>query len=762
MRDYEANAVLSTKEYRVVGRRPVRHDGADKVTGKARYGADMVLPRMLHGRILRSPHAHARLESLDTSRAEAAPGVKAVITARDFPEPGEPPGSFQLLNLMARDKVFYKGHAVAAVAAASPHEAEEALDLIDVRYTPLPAVFDAPQAMADGAPRLHEDLQEAIDPDSLDLETWPPNVANHLESEIGDVDEGFRLAEVIVEKSTTTKAVHQGYIEPHAGTAMWHEDGRLTIWSSSQGHFSVREQTARVCGVPVSQVRAVPLEIGGGFGAKLRVYVEPVAALLARKAGVPVKVAMTRAEVFEATGPASGTQIQVRIGATRDGRLTAASARLVYEAGCFPGSSVGAGLRCMFSPYDIPHAAIEGFDVVVNRPKTAAYRAPGTPAAAYAVETALDELAERLGMDPIELRLKNCAAEGTRTIAGTALPKVGFAEVLEAARDHHHLRTPLEGAWRGRGVASGYWGNGSGPSSAVAVVHADGTVHLAEGSPDIGGTRTSVAQQFAETLGLAVEDVRPEVADTDSVGQTSNTGGSGVTFKTGHAAIAAAEDVKRQLVERAARIWECEPDQVSCTGGVLTHAGDPELRLTMKEIAAGAATTGGPIVGRAGVSPSGAGPALATHIVDVEVDPETGKVEILRYTAVQDAGKAIHPGYVEGQIQGAVAQGVGWALNEEYFTNADGVMENSTFLDYRMPTSLDLPMVDTVIVEVHNPGHPYGVRGVGEVPIVPPLAAVANAVYAATGARIDDLPMNPPAVAAAVARVQEERLAAGG
>ena len=471
-----------------------------------------------------------------------------------------------------------------------------------------------------------------------------------------------------------------------------------------------------------------------------------MAALLARQAGVAVKIVMTRAEVFEGTGPTPGTRVEVKLGATLDGRITAASARLVYEAGGFPGSSVGGGMRGIFSPYDIANARIEGFDVVVNRPKTSAYRAPGTPAAAFAMETALDELAERLDMDPLELRLVNCAREGTRLVSGVQLPKVGFTDVLEAARAHPHYNAPLQGPWRGRGVASGYWTNGSGPSSAVAVLHPDGTAHLAEGSSDIGGSRTAVAQQFAETLGIAIEDVYPEVVDTDSVGVTSNTGGSGVAFKTGFAAITAAEDIKGQLVERAALIWECDVNQVEYDDGTLRNKVDPDRHLTIQEIASRASATGGAIVGRAGVNPSGAGPTIATHIVDVEVDPETGKVTVLRYTALQEA----------------VAQGIGWALNEEYFTNDAGVMENSTFLDYRMPTSLDLPMIDTVIVEVANPNHPFGVRGVGEVPIVPPVAAMANAIHAAIGVRLNQLPMKPSAVVAALARRDESSAEAAG
>ena len=330
------------------------------------------------------------------------------------------------------------------------------------------------------------------------------------------------------------------------------------------------------------------------------------------------------------------------------------------------------------------------------------------------------------------------------------MPKVGFVETLEATKAHPHYSDPLTGPYRGRGVASGFWGNNTGPAAATATVNPDGTVNLVEGSPDIGGTRTSVSQQLAEVLGIPVEDVKPQVADTDTIGFTSNTGGSGVTFKTGWACYQAALDIKTQMMERAAKIWDISVDDVEYVDGVLQHKADQELRMTFRQMAARQNGTGGPIVGRAGVNPGGAGPALATHIVDLEVDPETGKVTILRYTGVQDVGKAIHPSYVEGQIQGACAQGIGWALNEEYFVNEQGHMLNSSFLDYRMPVSLDLPMIDTVIVEVANPAHPFGVRGVGEVGIVPPMAAISNALYQALGVRINSLPMNPGAVLEAI------------
>ena len=488
------------------------------------------------------------------------------------------------------------------------------------------------------------------------------------------------------------------------------------------------------------------MEIGGGFGGKTLVYLEPVAAMLAKKTGHPVKVAMSRADVFEGTGPTSGSYMRVKLGVNKEGKITAADATLAYEAGAFPGSPINPGIQCMLASYDIANGKIEGYDVVLNKPKTAAYRAPGAPGSAYAVETVIDEICEKIGMDPLEFRMLNGAKEGTRRLTGPVFPRIGFLETVQAALDHDHYSASLEGPNRGRGVAAGFWFNGTGPSSAIASVNADGTISLTEGSPDIGGTRAAVAMQLAEVLGIAAEDVNPQVGDTDSIGWTSMTGGSGVAFKTGWACYEAAQDVRRQMINRAARIWEVSPDDVDYQDGVITHKSDPELKITFKQLAARLNSTGGPIVGRANVDPGGAGATFAVHIVDLEVDPDTGKVDILRYTALQDAGKAIHPSYVEGQIQGGVAQGIGWALNEEYFFDQNGHMANSSFLDYRMPTSLDLPMIDTVIVEVANPTHPYGVRGVGEVPIVPPMAAIANAIHNAVGVRMTNLPMSPGAV----------------
>ena len=747
-----SNIVLSEVEYNVVGKRHIRPDGVDKVTGRAQYGADVQLAGLLQSRVLRSPHAHARIKSIDTSAAEAHPGVHAVVTASDLPFASlsreELGGDYQRLkfasnHVLASDKVLFRGHPVAAVAAESLHVAEEALNLIKVEYEVLPPAMSVRQAMEADAPLLHEDLFTS---ELGQLSEKPSNVASHMAFETGDIDDGFNQADVVLEREYETASVHQGYIEPHNSTAFWNADGQLNIWCSTQGPFVVRTNVADILRHPVSRVKVTPMEIGGGFGGKITAYLEPIAALLSRKSGRPVKLLMTRTEVFEASGPAPGTWMKVKLGATRDGKITGADIFLAFEAGAYPGSPVMQGAACALACYDIANARINGYDVVVNKPKTAAYRAPGSPQAAFAVESVIDEICEQMGVDPLEFRLRNASREGVRRVEGPVYRRIGLVECLEAARSHDHYKTPLEGPNRGRGVAAGFWFNRGFQSAVNISVNPDGTVNLIEGSVDIGGSRASIAQQAAETLGIAYEDVKPTVVDTDSIGYTMVTGGSRTTFATGWAAIEAAEDVKSQMVGRAARIWDTPVENVEYQDGVLSHKSDPELRMTFRELSRQLLSTGGGITGASNVDPTGEGNGFGVHIVDVEVDPDTGKVTILRYTAVQDAGKAIHPSYVEGQMQGGVVQGIGWALNEEYFFNDQGQMMNSSFLDYRMPTALDLPMIDTVIVEVANPGHPYGVRGVGEVPIVPPLPAIASAISHAVGSRINRLPANPGVV----------------
>jgi len=748
------------RKYNVIGTRPVRHDGPDKVTGRALYGADVRLNGMLYGKVLRSPHAHARILSIDASRALALPGVKAVVTGADLAplesvviRLGEGAVNWRYLsnNILAFDRVLYHGHAVAAVCATSTHVAEEAAALIQVEYEPLPAVTTVVTAMLPDAPILLEDLRTN---ELGQRGTIPTNIASHDQFLRGDVERGFADAAVVVEREFITSTVHQGYIEPHNATAIWGTDGQITIWTSTQGAHDARRQISEVLQLPVSQIKVIPMEIGGGFGGKTIIYLEPVAALLSQKSNNrPVQLTMTRFDVLAGTGPTSGSSIKVKMGADKAGKFTAAQVNMAYAAGAFPGSPVGAGMSVILNAYRIPNVQIDGYDVLTNTPRAAAYRAPGGTNAAFASESVIDELAQKLGIDPLEIRRLNGCITGDRRVDGPLVKSVGFLETVEKARTTVHYQSPLpapsaEGRKVGRGVASGWWGNWPGGTSSVSViVNNDGTVNLIEGSTDIGGSRVAMAMQLAETLGLQAADIKPMVVDTDSVGYNDVTAGSRTTYSTGIAVHKAGLSIIQQMRERAAQLWDVNVAEVDYAEGTICTK---DKKVGFKDLARQLGDGNGNVVASVSVSPNGDGVAVATHIVDVEVDIETGKVEILRYTAVQDVGTAIHPAYVEGQIQGGVVQGIGWALNEEYVYDSQGRLLNGSLLDYRIPTALDLPMIDAVIVEVPNPTHPFGVRGVGEVPIVPPAGAIANAIANATGLRMSVLPMSPQHVLEAI------------
>jgi CO/xanthine dehydrogenase Mo-binding subunit len=737
-----------------VGTRTVRPDGVDKVTGRARFGADFNLPGQLVGRVLRSPHAHARIVSIDTSKAEQLPGVKAIVTREDF---GDQPSEFipagemminykdMVRNVMAREKVLYEGHPVAAVAATSVAIAKRALKLIDVKYEVLPHVIDVVEAMQPGAPLLHDDLfTVGVEPKP----DKPSNVAKRIEITLGDIDAGFAKADVIVEREFNTAPVHQGYIEPHATVASVSEDGSAEVWCSTQGHFIVRAHCARLLGIDIGKVRVTASEIGGGFGGKTVVYLEPLAVALSKKAKRPVKMVMSREDVFKSSGPTSGANVKVKMGATKDGKFVAGWAELKYQAGAFQGSPVQPGVMCAYAPYDIENVKVIGYDVVSNRPKVAAYRAPGAPISEFAVESVVDEIAKKLDLDPVELRLANAAHEGTKAAYGPKFGPIGLEETLHAVKKTDHYTTPLE-EWQGRGVASGFWFNIGGETCASLTINEDGTVSLMAGTPDIGGLRASLAMVAADELGVPYEKVRPIIGDTGSLGFTFLTGGSRSTFSGTMAVVEAAQQIKGEMIRRAAKLWEMPVDKVTFEGGFVKPVGETNGKakpMSVADMAKVAGKTGGPIGGYGRINAQGAAPSFGTHLVDVEVDPETGRVTILRYTVAQDAGKAVHPSYVEGQFQGGAAQGVGWALNEEYIYGPDGKLQNAGFLDYRMPVASDLPMIDAIVVEVPNPKHPYGVRGIGETPIVPPMAAIANAIEQATGIRFTELPMSPPKV----------------
>ncbi|UYV36637.1 xanthine dehydrogenase family protein molybdopterin-binding subunit [Rhodobacteraceae bacterium D3-12] len=739
---------FQTRDFKVVGTRPNRPDGIDKVTGRARYGADMSAPGMLWGAVLRSPHAHAKIINIDTSAAEAMQGVKAVVTRADFTHQPDDQDTADILdNCMAGEKTLYDGHAVAAVAASSKSIARAALAAIKVDYEVLPHVTDVDEAIKPEAPVLHRGRQQENVPEGLS-----ENALSHSAYGHGDPEQGFSDADLVIERTFRTAATHQGYIEPHACLATLGADGQGDLWVCTQGHFMVRNTCAAILGLEAGKLRVTASEIGGGFGGKTTVFLEPTALALSRKAGRPVKLTMTRDECFRASGPTSSSSIDIKIGITSDGRITAATGDYRYQNGAYLGMNAMLGAMTGFAPYALDHVRTTGLEVVTNRPKAAAYRAPGAPMAAFAVESVIDELCDKLNLDPIETRLKNAAREGTRASYGPTYPAIGLEATLKAAQAHPHWSAPL-GENQGRGVACGFWFNFGGDTCVSLMINPDGTVSLSEGNPDIGGSRASMSMMAAEELGIPLEQVRCVISDTATLGQNDVTDGSRVTFAVGLATIKAARHAVEIMKQRAAQNWGIEPEAVEWVDGAAQPAGPNAGKfppMTLAEIAAIASQTGGPISGHFEVNAEGAGVSFATHMVDTEVDPETGAVKILRYTVFQDAGKAVHPDYVEGQFQGGAVQGIGWALNEEYIYGADGRLQNPGFLDYRIPVASDLPMIEPVILEIPNPGHPYGVRGVGETSIVPPLAAIANSVSRGAGVRLTSLPLSPPKVLAAI------------
>lgn len=742
---------FSGRKFSSVGTRPIRPDGVDKVTGRARYGADFNMAGQLVGRVLRSPHAHAKILKIDTSKAEKLAGVKAVITAADLPDLTDGDAAmFDVLdNCMARGKALYDGHAVAAVAAVDARTARQALKLIEVEYELLPHVTDVDEAMKHTAPLINDTIfTEGLE----EKPAKPSNVTKRSQFGHGDVHQGFGHADVIVERSFKTEQTHQGYIEPHACVASVSSDGTADLWVCTQGHFVYRQHCAQLLGLEASKLRVTSSEIGGGFGGKTHVWAEPVALALSRKAGRPVKLVMTRDEVFRASGPTSATSIDVKIGARKDGTITAAEATLRYTSGPYAGTWAEIGAMTAFACYKLDNVKTVGFEVLVNRPKTAAYRAPSAPMAAFAVESAVDELAKELGMDPVEFRIKNAAQEGTRSSYGPVYGPIGIGPTLEAAKHHPHMKAPL-GKNQGRGMACGFWFNFGGQTCVDLNIGMDGSVSLAVGTVDVGGSRASLSLVAAEELGIDYAQLKAVVADTSSLGYNDMTDGSRGTFSSSMATISAARNAIKILRERAAQTWDIPVDDVVWENGHAIAKGEKYgnlAALSLKEIAAASGKTGGPIAGHSELVADGAGVSFATHICDIEVDPDTGSTRVIRYTVIQDAGKAVHPTYVEGQYQGGAAQGIGWALNEEYIYGKDGRLQNAGFLDYRIPVCSDLPMIDTQILEIPNPNHPYGVRGVGETSIVPPLAAIANAVSNAAGVRMTHIPMSPPRVLAAI------------
>ena len=730
-------------EHTYLGKSLPRVDAADKLTGKALYVADLTMPGMLHGKLLHSPYAHARIKRLDVSKARALPGVMAVITAADVPASAG-------RAIMAEGKVLYAGHPVAAVAATDPETAEAALGLIEVEYEPLPVVMDGPEAMKPGAPLLHPNM---FTQGLAGKASAASNIASISELRRGDIEAGFARADLIKEDTYRTAMIHQGYLEPQAFLAQVDVGGKVTVWASVQGAFALREQLSAALGLSLSRIRVVPMEVGGGFGGKNGMLLGPLCVVLSQKTGRPVRIVMTREEDLRSARPVPPTTITVKLGATRDGLLTAAEMTLVYEAGAFTSALAPSGLVTGLSPYHLANLKISGYVVVVNKPPVGSLRAPGAPQAAFAVESQMDVMAEALGMDPVQFRLKNVAAQGDRAPNDVPFARIGFREVLQKVAAHPAWLQPLQGKNRGRGMAAGMWFGGVGSSACTLNINADGTFALLVGSVDLTGTRTTFTQIVAEEFGVSPSDVSVVIGDTDTAPYADVAAGSRTMRQMGFAVLRACQDARAELIRRAAASLDVAEDEVEYKDRRLQVKRHPERSVSLADIArAGITTAAGPVMGRGAVTRPAPAPSLAAQIVDVEVDPETGSVTLLSYTSIQDVGFAVNPGLIEAQVQGAVGTSVGWALTEGYIFK-DGVLQNASLLDYRQPTAADVPNIDVGWVEVPSDG-PYGVRGVGEPPMVPSLAAMANAIHKATGARLKRLPMTPEAVYRAL-RAQE-------
>jgi xanthine dehydrogenase molybdenum-binding subunit len=730
----------------VVGTPTSRIDALDKVLGNGKFAADMHLPGLLHGKLRLSDHAHARVLAIDTTAAERVPGVRAVLTAWNTPE-YRFGSEFQDQTLFARDKVLHRGHVLAAIAATDPAAAEEAVRSIRVSYEALPAVTNILEAITPDAPILHEHLV-----------TYPGVNPAHVQGNIcaqstvawGDVGEGFRQAEHIFEHTFTTSTVHQSYLEPMASVVQCEPDGKLTIWTSTQGTYVVRSRVASLLGIPLHKVRVIVPHVGGGFGGKLQTVLEPYGALLAQQTGRPVKIALSREEEFFLGKPRSAGLIHLKTGVKRDGTLTARQARMYFDTGfaCHPRSSEIAP-TVIRGPYNVPHVRFEAFSVYTNKMGCGSFRGPGGIQAQFAGESQIDIICRELDIDPVEFRRRNGVREGGTSGAGVRLRHVGMRQALDRAAQAAGWGTaitPRPGKRVGRGVACGEWRLGGGRGSGAWVkLNEDGTVHLSAGMSEIGsGSSTAMVQIAAEVLGVKAESVGLVSGDTETTPFDTLTAASRVTVSVGNAVQRAAVDARDQLLELAAQRLEANVADLECRNGRVFVTGSPERGFGLGELAHYAQTLGpGPILGRGSFAsrPPQSLHTFGTQVVEVEVDEETGHVALTRIVAAHDVGCAINPQGVEGQIQGGVTQAIGHTLMEEVKYNPKGDPQNAGFLDYKIPSILDLPHIEPVIVEEADEEGPFGARGIGEPPILALAPAIANAIDDAVGIRITSLPI---------------------
>ena len=730
-------------EFYAVGKSAIRIDALSKVTGEAVYTADVMLPGMLYGMVKRSPHGHARIARIDTQRAEALPGVKAVITAQDVPDIllGL---KLRDLPILAREQVRFVGEKVAAVAAVDEETAREALDLIDVEYERLPSLTDVTEAMKDDAILVHENLHNY---GGLPKPVKNTNIFLHETYTKGDTAQGFAQADLVFEHTFTTPEVHQAYMETHAAMVDIAADGSITVWSSDKVPFRVRSLMAEIIGVPITRVRVIPSFVGGDFGGKGMIFDEPLCYYLARKGGRPVKIVMSRQEEFLAASPRHASIIRLKAGVKKSGELVAWEANAIYDSGAYAGYKPQVGLggtKKLGGTYRIPHVRIDGYYVYTHTLPCGHCRAPGDPQASFAVESFIDMIASGLKIDPLQLRRQNVLQEGDLSPTGEPWKGINLKEVMDAAVKASGWGKPKSNQHCGIGIACAERPTGTGESSAVVIVNGDGSVNIISGSSDPGtGARTVLCQIAAEVLKVPMEQITINLVDTDSAPYDQGAGGGRTTFVAGQSVYRAAHEVKKELVASAGKLLKCPADQaqelIDVRDGFLFLKSDPGKKISYSQAVKGVKKS--QIMAEETFACSEMeDTCFATHIAEVQVDPERGYVEVKRVTAAHDIGFAINPAAAQGQIEGGIVQGVGFALLEEMQRDG-GKVANPTLADYKLCTSREAPEIVTLMIEGAPGAGPFHAKSIGELPTCPVAPAVANAVFDAIGVRITDLPI---------------------
>ena len=763
------STMKTTRDVKGVGISIPRPDGPEKVTGRVQYVADIQAKGLLHAKLLRSPHAHARIVSIDTSAAKALPGVRAVITAKDIPHLKKKAPT-RAHAVLAIDRVVFMGQPVAAVAADEPSIAEEALDLIKVEYQVLAASIDPLKAMLPGAPPVADAGTEADTSEALahsavaiaksDTPAKAVNISQQARLQRGDPAKGFAESDHILEKTYRVPMVHQGYLEPHAVLAEWDRNGLLTLWASTQGSFNTRSEVADVLGIPENSIRVIPVECGGGFGGKIRALCEPITAVLAQVTKRPVRYVMTRREELQAGMPAPQVIIKLKTGVKRDGTLMALDAETVIDSGAYSGAVLAVSAVFLGSMYKWPSFDIRGFEVLTHKPSVAAYRAPVAPQTIFAIESQMEQIARDLDLDSVEFRMRHLIQEGDPMVNGQPWQNNGGKQVLARIAEHPHWKSRKQwvtasknGKRRGVGLALGGWLGGLQPTGATVRLNPDGTLAVLTGQVDIAGTNISLAQIAASAYGVDTDLVRITTGDTDVAPMTGLSAGSKTIYTVGAAVLQAAEDARRQTFEIAAAELEASVHDLELVDGKVTVRGAPNKGITLAAIGKKGnlyMSKTPPVLGKANPAFSQQAPGFAAQLARLELDPDTGEVTLLDFVVVQDVGKAINPMGVAGQMQGGAVQSIGMALTEGLLFDDSGRLTNPSLLDYRKLTAADLPSLETIIVEVPAPAGPFGARGVGEPPIIPAPAAIANAIQNATGVRLTELPMSPERIALAL------------